>query len=347
VVIGDIHFQGAPFSLCGRGALRRAIGAWRDLGFEPMVGLEMEAYVFARNASGAWVPYDTPGAFVYGTGPFSDPAGLMDLLWEAAERCALPIESINAEFDAPQFELTLQFRDALTAVDDIFLFRQMAREVLFRSGYLLSFLPKPIPGLSGSGLHVNLSLRDAQGSNVFSAGRPGAELPALMQRCIAGCLHHHEAMTALLAPIVNSYQRLRPASLSGYWASWGMDHRAVTIRVSGESGAGARIEHRMADCAASPYVAVATVLQAARLGYERNYALPPAETQDAIEHVSTDRHAPTNLAAALDALAADTVLSSTVGQPLVDNFIAIKRAEIKELENATDGDIFNYYAPYI
>lgn len=347
VALADVHFHGAPFALCGRSALKRAIASWRALGYEPMVGLEMEAYVYARAADGQWMPYDTPGACVYGTGPFSDPAGIVDTIWDHAEQCGLPVESINAEFDAPQFELTLQFRDALTAADDIFLFRQMAREVLYQRGFLLSFMPKPILNLSGSGLHVNFSLREARGNNAFAPRGPDGELPELMQQCIAGCLHHHEAMAGLIAPTVNSYQRLKPASLSGYWANWGMDHRSVTVRVSAEQGPAARVEHRMGDCAASPYVAIATVLQAARLGVENKYPLPPPETQDALENVSTDRHTPHDLGGALDALEADATLCQAVGQPLIDNYVAIKRAEVGELEGKSERDVFDYYLPYI
>lgn len=347
IALGDLHFKGAPFALCGRTALRRAIQDWRALGLEPMVGIELEAYVFARAADGRWIPYDTPGAAVYGTGPFNDPAGLIDDIWDTAERCGLPVESINSEFDAPQFELTLQYRDALTAADDCFLFRQMAREILFRKGYLLSFMPKPIADRSGSGLHVNFSLRDRQGGNVFAPRGPGGELPPLMQHCIAGLLEQHEALAALLAPTVNSYRRLRPASLSGYWANWGMDHRSVTVRVSAETGAASRIEHRMGDCAASPYVAIASVLQAARLGVLNKPSLPPAETLDALENVGTTRHTPEALESALDALQAAPALREAVGGLLVDNLVAIKRAEIEELKDRTEQQIFDYYAPYI
>jgi glutamine synthetase len=346
VALADLHFDGEPFALCGRSALKRAIAAWQALGYTPMVGIETEAYVFQKGEAGQWVPYDTPGAFVYGTGPFQDPAGVIDDIWEMADRCGLPVESINSEFDAPQFELTLRYADALKAADDIFLFRQMAREVAYKRGFLLSFMPKPIAGISGSGLHVNFSLKDKQGQNVFSHAKGGA-LPALMQQCIAGMLQHHEGLAGLLAPTVNSYQRLRPASLSGYWANWGRDHRSVTVRVSGETGEGARLEHRMGDCAASPYVAIAAVLQTALLGVQNKYALPPEETLDALENVSTDRHTPTDLPSALDALEADKVLTSTLGQTLVDNFVAIKRAEIEELKDKDAAGIFDYYAPYI
>jgi glutamine synthetase len=347
VALADLEFQEEPSGLCGRTALKRAIAEWRELGFDPMVGIEGEAYVFQRGADGRWVPYDTPGAFVYGTGPFIDPDGIIDDIWATAQRCGLPIESINAEYDAPQFELTLGYTDALKACDDFFLFRTMAREVAYRRGYLLSFMPKPIPDRSGTGLHVNLSFRDSDGNNAMDGGTHRGKLSKLVSGCIAGLIHHHEAMGALIAPTVNSYDRLKPASLCGYWANWGYDHRGVAVRVSGEEGSAARIEHRVADCAASPYVIVATVLQAAKLGYVNGYALPPAETGDGLETVNTDRHIAASLGESLDLLEKDDALVDAVGRLLVENFVAVKRAEIEEVKGKSKAEIFDYYAPFL
>lgn len=346
IAIADLQMHGQPFALCGRSALKRAIGRWETLGYRPMVGIELEAYVFQRGAQGGWVPYDTPGAVVYGTGPFCDPAGLMNEIWAAAASAGLAIESMNAEFDTPQFELTLQFADALKACDDIFLFRQMAREVLFSRGYLLSFMPKPIPGKSGNGLHVNLSLTDREGRNAFSRDH-AAEANRLMRGCIAGLLEHHRGLAALLAPTANSYARLKPESLSGYWANWGLDHRSVSVRVSAETSAGARIEHRLADGAASPYIAVAAALEAAYDGVARGLEPPAPETCDGLKNVGTDRHAPDSLADALDALAGDKGLGEALGRTLVDNFIAIKRSELDELDGKSAEEVFDYYAPFL
>ena len=347
VALGDLKLHGEPAELCGRGALRRAIAGWQAEGLDPMIGIEGEAYIFQRDADGKWVPYDTPGAFVYGTGPFIDPEGLIDEIWETAYRCGIPIESINAEYDSPQFELTLGYTDALKACDDFFLFRTMAREVLYRRGYLLSFMPKPIPDLSGTGLHVNLSFRDKDGNNAMDGGTGRDALSDLVKGCIAGLIHHHEGMGALIAPTTNSYDRLKPASLCGYWANWGYDHRSVAVRVSAETGSAARIEHRVADCAASPYVITAAVLQAARLGYTKGYELPPAETGDGLETVNTDRHVPDSLPEALDVLENDEALVDALGRLLVENFVAIKRAEIEETRDKSHQEIFDYYAPFL
>jgi glutamine synthetase len=347
IALGDLYLDDGPFGLCGRSALKKALAGWQAHGLAPMIGLEGEAYIFQRDAEGRWVPYDTPGAFVYGTGPFTDPAGLVDEIWEMAERIGIEIESLNSEFDFPQFELTLGYTDALKACDDFFLFRTMARELLYRRGYLLNFMPKPIAGKAGTGLHINISMQGADGGNAFAGGTARGALSPLVSGCIAGLVRHHRALCAIMAPTVNSYARLQPASLSGCWANWGHDHRGVAVRVSGETGPAARIEHRLADCAASPYVAVAAALQAALLGVEHAYPLQPEEGGDGIERIDATERAGDTLGESLDALAADHLLRDALGPLLVDNFIAIKRAEIAELADASEAEMFDYYAPFI
>ncbi|WCL54720.1 glutamine synthetase family protein [Gimibacter soli] len=348
IALGDVHMHHKPSPLCGRSALKKAIAAWKAKGLNPMIGLEGEAYIFQRGENGEWVPYDTPGAFVYGTGPFTDPAGLIDEVWAKAQEIGIRVESFNSEYDSPQFELTLGYTDALKACDDFFLFRQMAREVLYKRGYLLSFLPKPIAGIAGSGLHVNLSFQDKDGNNVMADATGRDQLSDLVKGCIAGLVHHHESLSAMLAPIVNSYDRLQPGALSGYWANWGYDHRGVAVRVSAETGKAARIEHRLGDCAASPYAAVAAILNAAYLGFEEGYDLQPAEDGDGIETINTTtRHVPASLGEALGYLKKDTAFTDRMGQTLIDNYIAIKEAEIEEVAGKDAAGIFDYYAPFI
>lgn len=343
VVVADLERERRPFALCARGALKRAIERWREKGLSPSIGIELEAYIFQRDASGGWTPYHTPGAYVYGTGPAVDPEGLIDAVWAEAQACGFPVEAINSEYDWPQFELTLRYRDALGAIDDAFLFRLMAREVVAKRGYLLTFMPKPLSDRGGNGLHVNLSMAAGSGGNAFADPAQEDGLSALARQCIAGLLHHHRSMSALLAPTVNSYRRLRPASLAGYWANWGYDHRGVTVRIPGERGPATRIEHRLGDGAANPYVAAATALHAARLGVEQGYALPAAETGDGLETVDTDVCVPENLGAALDVLEADGALVSALGERLVANFIAIKRKEWDDFLGATtDWELSRY-----
>lgn len=343
VAVADISFQGEPVPMSSRHALRRAVAAWEDLGYTPKLGIELEAYILQRNAQDQWVPWETPGGYVYGTGTAVDPIGLLDEIMREAADANLPIESINSEYDIPQFELTLHYDDALKAVDDAFLFKVLAREIAHRHGLLLTFLGKPLGDRGGSGLHVNVSLADADGTNVLNDPTAEDGLSTVARQMIAGMLDHHEGMTALLAPTVNAYKRLGPGTMTGYWANWGYDHRGVTVRVSPERGSALRLEHRTADGSASIYTAAATVLQAARLGVVDELELGPAETGDCLEHSDAERTAPPSLRLALDALEADERLIDAVGRELVEHFLVIKRAEWQRFSrHVTDWELEEY-----
>ncbi len=350
IVVGDLYdtLDDSPLGVCPRGALRRAVAAWEARGLTPKVGIELEAFAFERNEHGDLVPYDAPGAVVYGTGQGTDPLGFNDAIWEVAEEVGFSLDMITAEYDAPQFEYTLTFDDAVKAVDDIVLFRQLAREVALDHGVILTFLPKPLEAAGGSGLHVNFSFMDKDGNNAFATGQgQGADaMNDLAKGCVAGLVHHHKGLAGLLAPSAMSYKRLQPASLSGYWKNWGGDHRNVTTRVSSEGGAKARLEHRMADATANPYTAVAAVLQAALLGVENGYDLPPVETGDGFENTDATEGVAENLVAAMDDLEADTALTGAVGQDLCDNQLFMRRVEADktaEMDADTLRDFYIYY----
>jgi len=344
IALGDLKVNGKPYDLCSRGALKKIIKKWQSIDLSPKIGIELEAYVFEKDQEEIWIPYNTPGAFVYGTGPFNDPKDLMYHIWEAADKAEISIESINGEYDNGQFELTLSFSDALKACDDIFLFRAMAKEIAWKEGLLLTFLPKPIPERGGSGLHINFSADDKKGNNIIA---PSGELSEIAKGSIAGLIHHHEALSGLMATTVNSYDRLQPASMAGYWANWAEDHRLVTIRTSSKSIRSSRIEHRMADCAANPYLAVTAFLSAALLGINNSYKLPNAEDLDGLENVRAIRHVPSSLNKALDELEKDQILRSMVGDLLCEALIFLKRDEAKRLENKTVDEIREYYLPFI
>ncbi len=344
IALGDLHIDEEPFGLCPRSTLKRAIKAWTDLGYSPMIGLETEAFLFQRDQDGVWRPYDTPGAFVYGTGPENDPKGVMDDIWEASQRAGIPIESMNGEFDNGQFELTLQFDNALKACDDAFLMKTMAREIALKKNLLLTFLPKPIPDRGGSGLHVNFSFSDNEGNNPIA---PTGELSDLAKHCMAGLIHHHQALAGLLATTVNSYDRLAAGAMAGYWANWADDHRLVTTRCSTKSARSARLEHRMADCATNPYQAVAAVLQAARLGFEGKLPLQPPEDLDGLENVREKRHIPSGLDKSLNALDKDVVLRQAVGEAYCDALLYLKRDEFKRLLGKSVDDVRDFYLPFI
>lgn len=347
VVIPDIVREGQPVPLAPRNVLKDAVGRWQDKGLTPMVGIELEAFLFEPDGEGNWRPISTPGAYVYGTGTAVDPSGTIDDIMSTAVEAGFRLESVNSEYDNGQFELTLAYDEALAAADDAFLFKVMAKEVAARRGMLLTFMGKPINNRGGSGLHVNLSFRDDESANTLSDDSTDDGLSEMARAVMAGMLQHHVGMTALLAPTVNSYKRLQPGSLCGYWANWGYDHRGVTVRVPPARGAGTRLEHRVGDGSVTPHQAIAAVLSASLLGHEKGYDLPPVETLDCIERASTDVTCPASLSEALDALEQDTDLVETFGAAYVDGYVTVKRAEWDRYQRWTTDWELEEYLPFL
>jgi glutamine synthetase len=347
VVVADVKDHDGALSVSPRAALRRAIEDWGALGYRPFVGMEFEAYLFTPDGRGGFEPLDTPGAYVYGTGPSVDPHGLLDAIWEACDGADIPLESVNSEYDSPQFEFTLRYSDALRAADEGFLFKVLAREVAHRFGLLMTFMGKPLSDRGGSGLHFNMSLRDGDDYNVINDESAPDGISLLARQMVAGMMHHHQALAGVCAPTVNAYKRLRPASLSGYWANWGHDHRGATVRIPPERGAGARLEHRLSDGAAVVHTSMAAVLQAARLGHVNGLELGPAEGGNGLDTIEATIGVPPSLGAALDVLEADTDLVAALGADLVSQHVSVKRTEWERYLAATTDWEIREYLPFL
>jgi glutamine synthetase len=352
VGMATVTFDGRPPAVDPRHVLRRAVEAWERMGLAPQLSCELEFYLLEPDGAGGWRSIDAPGARVYGTGSAVDPTGVVDEIVRAAEGSGFRIEAWGSEFDTAQFEVNLAYRDAVPACDDGFLFRLLAREVAARRGYRATFLGRPFPDRSGCGLHLNMSFRREDGSNALEDPSAPDGLSALAHRSIAGMLAHHRALAAICAPHVNAYRRLRPDMFNGYWANWGYDDRTVGIRVPPARGARTRLEHRMADAAANPYLVAAALLHAARLGVEGE--LEPPEPQPPGGPPATDVRVPDTLAEALDRFEEDAELRAALGEEVSAAFVALKRAEweryAKAVEDPATGEVtaweLSYYLPY-
>lgn len=343
VVVGTLRLDDEPYPWAPRHVLETAISDWKDLGYQANIGLELEAYVLEQDEAGNWVPYNTPGSHVYGVGAFADPAGLLDKIMAQARHCGFQLESVNSEYDVPQFEFTLRYKEALAAVDEAFLFKAMAREIVAKEGYRLTFMGRPFGDRGGSGLHINLSLEDQDGRNVLNDHDKPDELSEIAMHCVGGMVNYHRSMAALCAPTVNAYKRLKPAQMAGYWANWGYDHRGATCRISSDRGPACRIEHRMADGAANPYTAVACIMQAARLGVLNKIDPGPATTADGLMNFDDVDCVPANLSEALDVLEADSEFVEAMSAEMVAQFMVIKRAEWARFDEAvTDWEMKEY-----
>ena len=193
VVVTDLEAHGKPLERSPRRILKRAIAEHEADGRRPVVGIELEAFLLRPDGEGGFDPIHTPGSHVYGSGPLTDPDGIMEDVLDAAERAGIVLESFHSEYDDGQFELTLGKNDALTAADEAFLFKLLAREVAAERGYHLTFIGKPFSDRGGSGLHVNLSL-EKKGKNLFDDPEGESGLSKLAWSSVAGLLRHHRGL---------------------------------------------------------------------------------------------------------------------------------------------------------
>lgn len=356
VAVAGLHIDDAPCQTSSRVALQRSIGKWETLGYTVKVGIELEGYLLqpSQDEVSGWERYKNPRSMVYGTGALGDPSGFVDEVMAVSDSCGFRLESVNVEFDESQFEFTLEHDDAVQAVDEAFLFRVMARELAIRKGLDFTFLGKPFPEVSGSGVHINFSLLNQDGTSAFADDDDPNGITALGKNCVAGLISHHQALTALLAPTVNAYRRLQPGSLAGCWANWGVDHRNVANRLPAERGPGMRIENRIGDGSMNLHLGVTAVLEAARLGVVDGLEIPAKYEGDGFEDGGDADRSATSLAEALDHLETDAKLGAAVGDEIIANFVANKRHEAERFAatgESIDGDELSsfersMYLPY-
>jgi glutamine synthetase len=351
VGIGDVFHDGAPLEVDPRHVLRTAVQAWREMDLEPQLAFETEFYLCEPAGDGGWKPADLPSHRVYGTGMSVDPSGAIHDMVGAALGCGFQVESWCSEYDPAAFEVNWRYRDAVPAADDAFLFRILVREIAVRHGRLATFLGRPFMDRGGSGMHLNVSFRHADGSNAFHDPGDPDGISELARRSIAGLLAHHRGIAALMAPHVNAYKRLKPDMLNGYWANWGFDDRTVTVRVPPARGEGSRLEHRTADAAANPYLAAAAFLHAARLGVQEGIELP--QPQEPGADPNTDVAIPDTLDEALEELQKDTKIVGALGEWVVESFVMLKRAEWDRYVAAGETSVtdvtpweLEYYLPF-
>ncbi len=319
-----------PSELAPRSVLKNVIAQYTALGLTPIVGPELEFYIAEHDAETGWRRAISRTGRVYTTGAWVDPDGTLLHLLRMLDQMNIGVFAGNHEFSPSQYEINLWHSEALDAADRTFLFKTAVRDIVAREGKHATFLGKPWSDEGGSGFHLHFSVVDStSGANLMA---DGAELSATAGHMIAGILDNSAAVAALANPTINAYKRLGPDTLAPYRANWGHDNRSALLRVPPERGAGTRLEIRLGDGAANPYLIVAAVLAAGLDGITRKLELPAEATGWAYENEAA-AVLPMTLNAALEALDADTVLRSALGAPVIDVFTVMKRDEIQRYES--------------
>jgi glutamine synthetase len=345
--LGDaITPDGQPAPESPRTVVRRVADQIAGLGFSLICGPELEFFVCERDADGNWRRYANDLGNVYVVGRKGDPRGLLLRMLRQLRDAGLQVTAANHEFSPGQFEINLGHSGMTDAADRSFRLKSAVQEIARQQDLLATFMAKPFNDEGGSGFHVHASLNDGTGANIF--GDPGAPdgISATGRYAIGGVLRHARAMSALLNPTINSFKRFGPDTLAPWLIDWGLDNRSAMVRIPPERGPAARMEVRLGDAAANPYLGIAAVGAAVFLGIRDKVEPPPKLEGYGYDPASADM-LPARLADALGALEVDTELGDVLGRYFVDSFLAYKRNEIERFERFVTDWEFREYAYHL
>ena len=337
----------SPHPLDSRGVLKRVLAGFSELGLEPIVGPELEFYLCEPDpgAPRGFRPYAAQESPVYTVGGMADPGGTVGRMLDACVALGFEPVALAHEYGRSQYEINLRHASALASADRAFRFKSLVKELAERDGLRATFMGKPFNDDEGSGFHLHISLVDAEGENACQD--PGGDhgLAAVTRHFIAGVMEHAPAMMVFFNPTVNAYRRISAEALVPTRVSWGHDHRMTLVRVPHERGAATRLELRVGDGTASPYLSYAAALAAGLDGIRRELE-PPAPIEGMIYELPEDVQGmalPTTFQEALEALDADPVIHEALGAELVDTFRVIKGAELERFRAwVTDWEFEEY-----
>lgn len=350
--IGDaLNPDSSPNMFSPRTVLRKVIAEYEKLGLVPVVGPELEFYIADRVEGGGFKRSLIRAGRAYTTGSLVDPKGTFLHLMRMLDQLNIGAFAGNHEFSPAQYEINLWHSEAMDAADRTFLFKTSIKDVVNREGQHATFLGKPWSDEGGSGFHLHFSVTDKQGKNLM---HEGDELSEVAKQMIAGLCENANALTAFTNPTVNAFKRLGPDTLAPYRANWGYDNRSTMVRIPPERGSGTRLEVRVGDGAANPYLVVAGILAAALDGIVRKL-----DVSAPAEGMAYDNEAapvlPATFTEALDALEANERMREHMSTGLIAIFLVMKRDEIARYEAAvpdpstrdvTDWEIQEYFEDY-
>lgn len=342
--------NGEVFAYEPRQVLRRVLSRFDGLGLTPVLALELEFYLIDRarapdgRAQAALSPLtgqrERQGQ-VLSLAKLDEYDAVLTAINDACTAQSLPVTTTISEYGPGQFEVNLQHQaDALRAADHAALLRRAVQATARQCGYDATFMSKPFPGLSGSGLHVHLSLVDAGGQNVFDPARPDGE--ATLGHAVAGLQATMGEAMAIFAPNINVFRRFRPDEFTPVTRDWGENNRSVAIRLPAVTdGSARRLEHRVAGAEANPYLVAAAVLAGVHHGLTERFDPGAKHTGNAGAEV--DPTLPLTMWDALAALQSAPVLSEYLGDDYLRLYHAVKSAEFAEFMDHPSPREFAWY----
>ena len=332
-VICDIfQADNAPFAGCPRLTLKRQVAEAAKLGYSMMAGCEAEFFLFKLDEDGrpSLDTHDEGGYF--DLAPVDKAEPLRRLIIQDLELLGFEVEAGHHEVAQGQHEIDFKYADAITTADNLATFKFVVRNVAYRHGYLATFMPKPISGANGSGMHTHQSLFQGD-TNAFFAPNTEWQLSRAGLSYIAGLLKHARGIVAVTNPLVNSYKRLVPGYEAPTNVAWSMRNRSPLIRIPEKRGQSTRCELRMPDPSANPYLAIAVQLASGMDGVKNELTPPDPVNKNmfTMSHRERRKHRieelPRDLHDALDCLEKDEVVRDALGEHIYDRFMEAKRQE--------------------
>ncbi len=346
--------DGAPFAGDPRGALKRILAKIKERGWTFNVGPEPEFFLFRKNGDKAPVhpvPHDVGGYFDFSSD--DEAVRVRNELMAALISMGLDVEVGHHEVALGQHEIDFRFADALRAADNVLTLKYTVKAIAAQHGLIASFMPKPIFGQNGSGMHCHQSISDQNGNNLFFDGDDPFKLSRMAYGFIGGQLKHARGMSAVLAPTVNSYKRLVPGYEAPVYIGWAQTNRSALIRIprfnKGMDKA-VRAELRCPDPSCNPYLAFAVILAAGLDGIEKAMTPPDALNNINIYELTENERKsmgidslPGSLAEALTELDRDSVVCEALGPTLYEAFVRARTAEWETYRiSVTDWEIERY-----
>ncbi len=329
-----VNLDGTPFDGDPRHVLKRNLERARDRGFSFYVAPEMEFFYFADgDPSRPPQPLDSGGYFDLTTADVA--SDLRKRTIHTLEAMGIPVEYSFHEDSPSQHEIDLRYTDALSMADNVMTFRMVVREIAQERGVYATFMPKPLEGVQGSGMHTHLSLFEGD-TNAFHDDEDEYHLSQAGRWFIAGLLHHAREITAVTNQLVNSYKRLIVGYEAPVHVTWARNNRSALVRVpvtkAGKQSS-TRIEYRAPDPACNPYLAYSVILAAGLRGIEDKLDLPPETTANVFTMTDEERAAegidplPQSLSEALDVMESSELVAEALGEHIFAWFLRNKRAE--------------------
>ena len=330
-LICDVHNpDGTAFAGDPRGVLKRVLRRADALCFTCNVGAELEFFLFQTDEDGQPTIRTSDEASYFDLGPLDHGEGTRREICLNLEQMGVAVEASHHEVAAGQHEIDLQYTDALRAADNIMTFKLAVKTLAQKNGLHATFMPKPVSGAAGSGMHVNMSLfRD--GKNAFYDEADPRHLSPLAYQFIAGLLGHVRGCCAVTNPLVNSYKRLVPGYEAPCHLAWSTGNRSALVRIPTPRGNSTRVELRSPDPACNPYLALAACLAAGLDGIEQQMTPPAPLTGNLYEvgDASGIQRLPGSLEEAVRALEADSVITDALGAHVTEQYLAGKRRECR------------------